>query len=172
MPSRVPTVRYTEARLSSMRTSLSSAGVSWHTPVGYPNYAHHRACALSSPSPFHYVTAKIVPVVQLAAHAKSSTLYGRSYGRTSRFVLIGYYHYIIRIIMGATLRAVRALRAPLLMNLQKQMKTLKFSEMLSCLPLISLSSSISFTVSLSLSLKKNNNCRLAFLPISRYTNGV
>ena len=25
---------------------------------------------------------KIVPVVQLAAHAKSSTLYGRSYGRT------------------------------------------------------------------------------------------
>ena len=72
--------------------------------------------------------------------------------------------------MGATLRAVRALRAPLLMNLQKQMKTLEFSEMLSCLPLISLSSSISLTVSLSL--KKNNNCRLAFLPISRYTNGV
>ena len=34
----------------------------------------------------HYVMAKIVPVVQLAAHAKSSTLYGRtvvrSYGRT------------------------------------------------------------------------------------------
>ena len=28
---------------------------------------------------------KIEPVVQLAAHAKSSTLYGRSYGRTSRF---------------------------------------------------------------------------------------
>ena len=27
----------------------------------------------------------IVPVVQLAAHAKSSTLYGRSYGRTSKF---------------------------------------------------------------------------------------
>ena len=158
MPSRVPTVRYTEARLSSMRTSLSSTGVSWHTPMGYPNYAHHRACALSSPSPFHYVTTKIVPVVQLAAHAKSSTLYGRSYGRTvvrsygrtSRFVLIGYYYYIIRIIMGATLRAVRALRAPLLMNLQKQMKTLEFSEMLSCLPLISLSSSISLTVSLSL----------------------
>ena len=82
MPSRVPTVRYTEARLSSMRTSLSSAGVYWHTPMGYPNYAHHRACALSSRSPFHYVTAKIVSVVQLAAHAKSSTLYGRSYGRT------------------------------------------------------------------------------------------
>ena len=28
---------------------------------------------------------EIVPVVQLAAHAKSSTLYGRSYGRTSKF---------------------------------------------------------------------------------------
>ena len=27
----------------------------------------------------------IVPVVQLAAHAKSSNLYGRSYGRTSKF---------------------------------------------------------------------------------------
>ena len=26
--------------------------------------------------------AKIVPVVQLAMHAKSSTFYGRSYGRT------------------------------------------------------------------------------------------
>ena len=28
---------------------------------------------------------KIVPVGQLAAHAKSSTLYGQSYGRTSKF---------------------------------------------------------------------------------------
>ena len=33
---------------------------------------------LPSPSPFHYVMAKRVPVVQLAAHAKSSTLYGRT----------------------------------------------------------------------------------------------
>ena len=33
---------------------------------------------LPPPSPFHYVMAKIVPVVQLAAHAKSSTLYGRT----------------------------------------------------------------------------------------------
>ena len=52
---------------------------------------------LPPPSPFHYVMAKIVPVVQLAAHAKSSTLYGRtvvrsygrtvvrSYGRTTKF---------------------------------------------------------------------------------------
>ena len=82
MPSRVPAVRYTEARHSSMRTSLSSAGVCWRTLMGYPSYARNRACALPSPSPFHYVMAKIVPVVQLAAHAKSSTLYGRSYGRT------------------------------------------------------------------------------------------
>ena len=28
---------------------------------------------------------KIVPVVQLAVYAKSSTLYSRSYGRTSKF---------------------------------------------------------------------------------------
>ena len=36
------------------------------------------ACALPSPSPFHYVMAQLFPVVQLAAHAKSSTMYGRS----------------------------------------------------------------------------------------------
>ena len=85
MPSRVPAVRYTEARHSSMRTSLSSAGVSWRTLMECPSYACNRACALPSPSPFHYVMAKIVPVVQLAAHAKSSTLYGQSYGRLSKF---------------------------------------------------------------------------------------
>ena len=85
MPSRVPAVRYTEARHSSKRTSLSSAGVSWRTLMGYPSYARNRACAWPSPSPFHCVMAKIVPVVQLAAHAKGSTLYGRSYGRTSKF---------------------------------------------------------------------------------------
>ena len=62
---RVPAVRYTEARHSSMRTSLSSAGVSWRTLMWYPSYAHNRACTLPSPSPFHYVMAKIVPVVQL-----------------------------------------------------------------------------------------------------------
>ena len=45
-------------------------------------------------SPAHYLLprslapplmAEIVPVVQLVAHAKSSTLYGRSYGHTSKF---------------------------------------------------------------------------------------
>ena len=85
MPNCVPVVRYTEARHSNMRSSLSSAGISWRTLMGYPSYARNRACALPSPSPFHYVMAKIVPVVQLAVHAKSSTLYGRSYGRNSNF---------------------------------------------------------------------------------------
>ena len=86
MPNRVPAVRYTAARRSSMRTLSSSDGVSWRTLMGYPSYARNRACALPSPSPFHYVMAKIMPVVQLATHARSSTLYGhtvvRSYGRT------------------------------------------------------------------------------------------
>ena len=77
MPNRVPAVRYTAARRSSMRTLSSSDGVSWRTLMGYPSYARNRACVLLSPSPFHYVMAKIVPVVQLATHAKSSTLYGR-----------------------------------------------------------------------------------------------
>ena len=65
----------------------------------YPSYARNRAYALSSPSPFHYVMAKIVPAVQLAAHAKSNTLYSRSYGRTSKFFgLDGLL--LCRIIMG------------------------------------------------------------------------
>ena len=64
---------YTKARHSSMRTSFSSAGTL---------YPRNRACALSSPSPFHYVMAKIVSAMQLAAHTKSSSLYGRSYGRS------------------------------------------------------------------------------------------
>ena len=66
--------------------------------MGYLSYARNRACALPAPSPFHYVMARIVPVVQLDAHAKSSTLYGRtvvrsygrtvvrSYGRTTKFL--------------------------------------------------------------------------------------
>ena len=41
---------------------------------------------------------KRVPVVQLAAHAKSSTLYRRSYGRMvvhlSFFGLMGYYYFV------------------------------------------------------------------------------
>ena len=73
----------------------------------YPNYAHNRACALPPPSPFHYVMAKIVPVVQLATHAKSSTLYGRSYGRTSKFFWLDGL-LLFRIIMGNAVRASRA----------------------------------------------------------------
>ena len=99
MPSRVPAVRYTEARHSSMRTSLSSAGVSWRTLMGYPSYARNRACALPSPSPFHYVMAKIVPMVQLTEHAKSSTLYGRSYGLKSKFFRLDEL-LLFRIVMG------------------------------------------------------------------------
>ena len=85
MRNRVPAVRYTKARRLSMRTLSSSAGVSWRTLMGYPSYARNYACALPSPSPFHYVMATIVPMVKLAAHAKSGTLYGQSYGRTSKF---------------------------------------------------------------------------------------
>ena len=95
MPNRVPAVRYTAAQRSSMRTLSSSDGVSWRTLMGYPGYARNRACALPSPSPFHYVMAKIVPVVQLAAHAKSSTLYGRT---TKFFGLDGLL--LFRIVMG------------------------------------------------------------------------
>ena len=80
-----------------MHTSLSSASVFWRTLVGYPSYARNRACALPSPSPFHQMMAKIVTVVQLAAHAKSSTLYSRSYGVKSKFFLDGLI--LFRIIM-------------------------------------------------------------------------
>ena len=59
-----------------------------HTPLrtlmGYSSYACNCACTLPSPSPLHYVMAKIAPALQLAAHAKSNTLYGRSYGRKSK----------------------------------------------------------------------------------------
>ena len=94
MPNRVPAVRYTAARRSSMRTLSSSDGVSWRTLMGYPSYARNRACALPSPPPFHYVMAKVVPVVQLAAHAKSSTLYGRTVVQANFFVLMGYYYFV------------------------------------------------------------------------------
>ena len=100
MPNRVPAVRYTAARRSSMRTLSSSDGVSWRTLMGYPSYARNRACALPSPSPFHYVMAKIVPVVQLAAHAKSSTLYGRTVVQPNFFGLDGLLLLLFRIVMG------------------------------------------------------------------------
>ena len=82
-----------------MRTLSSSDGVSWRALMGYTSYERNHACALPSPSPFHYTMAKIVPVVQLATHAKSCTLYGRSYGRTTKFFgLDGLL--LFRIIMG------------------------------------------------------------------------
>ena len=98
MHNRVPAVRCTKARNSSMRTSLSSAGVSWRILTGCPSYARNHGCALPSPSPFHYVMAKIVPAMKLAAHAKSGTLYVRSCGRTivrpNLFGLMGYYYFV------------------------------------------------------------------------------
>ena len=78
-----------------MPTSLWSAGVSWRTLTGYASYARNRACALPSPSPFHYVVAKIVPVMQLAVYAKIITIYGRSCGVKSKFFgFIGYYYFV------------------------------------------------------------------------------
>ena len=79
--------------------------------MGYPSYARNRACALPFPSSFRYVMAKIVPVVQLAAHAISSTLYGRSYGLTFKF--FGLMATTISYNYRATLRVLRALRATL-----------------------------------------------------------
>ena len=62
--------------------------------MGYPSHAGNRACALPSPSPFHCVMARIVPVVQLAAHAKSNTLYGRTVVQPNFFGLMGYYYFV------------------------------------------------------------------------------
>ena len=104
MLKRVPTVRCPKVRHSSMRTSLSSAGVSWRTLIGYPSYACNRACALLYPSPIYYVMAKIVPMMQLAPHAKSSILYGRSYGLNSKFFRLDGL-LLFRIIMSYAARA-------------------------------------------------------------------
>ena len=82
MPNRVPAVPYTAARRLSMRTLSSSDGVSWCTL----KLRSQSRLRITFSLALHYVMAKIVPVVQLAAHAKSSTLYSRtvvrSYGRT------------------------------------------------------------------------------------------
>ena len=68
-----------------MRSSLSSAGVSKRTLMGYPSYASNGACTLHSSSAFHYVMAEIVLAVQLVTHAKSSIWYGCPYGNKSNF---------------------------------------------------------------------------------------
>ena len=78
-------VRCIKARYSSTRTSISCACAFWRTSMGYPSYEPSRACALPSPTSFYYVMYTIVPAMQLAAHAKGSTLYGRSYGHKSKF---------------------------------------------------------------------------------------
>ena len=80
---------------------------------GVSKLRRNYACALPSPSPFHYVMATIVPMVKLAAHAKSSTLYGQSYGRTSNFffsLILSFFGLMFSIShnYGATLRALQA----------------------------------------------------------------
>ena len=54
----------------ALRYDYHSASVSWRTLMGYPSYERNRACALPSPLSFHYVIAKIVPAVQVAAMVK------------------------------------------------------------------------------------------------------
>ena len=74
MPNNVPAVRCTKARHSSMRTSSLSASVSWRTLMTCIQDTHAIVPADPLfPLPFHYVMARTVP-----AHARSSTLYGRS----------------------------------------------------------------------------------------------
>ena len=69
--------RYAAPKLG---TSLWSASVL--ALMGYPSFARNRTRALSSPLPFHFVISyKYLPAMHLAAHGKSSILYGRSYGR-------------------------------------------------------------------------------------------
>ena len=61
----------------------------------YPSYARNHACELPSPLPFH---SKIVLAMQSAAHAKSNTLYGRSYCVKSSFFRLDAF-LLFRIIM-------------------------------------------------------------------------
>ena len=94
MPNRVPAVRYTAARRSSMRTLSSSDGVSWRTLIGVSKLRTQFRLRITFSLPFHYVMTKIVPVVQLAAHAKSSSLYGRTVVQPNYFGLMGYYYFV------------------------------------------------------------------------------
>ena len=55
---------------------------------------------LPSPSPFYYVMAKVVPVVQLATHAKSSTSYGRAVVRSYNQIFWPDGLLLFRIVMG------------------------------------------------------------------------
>ena len=81
------------------RQDVTQSECAHHLLLRYPSYALNHACALPSPSPFHYVMAKIVPAMQLAAHAKSSTSYGRSYCVKSSFFRLDAL-LLFRIIMG------------------------------------------------------------------------
>ena len=73
-----------------MCTLSSFPSVSLRTLTRYQGYARNRVCALPSLSPFHYVMAKIVPAMQLAAHAKSSFFtVGLTVASPNFFVLTG-----------------------------------------------------------------------------------
>ena len=91
-------------------------GVSWRTLMGYPSCAHNRPCVLPSPSPFHYIMAKIVPWYSWPRMLKVAPCtvirsygrtvvrsYGRtvvrSYGRTTKFFQLDGL-LLFRIVMG------------------------------------------------------------------------
>ena len=78
--------------------------------MGYPSYARNRACALPSPSPLNNVMAKIVPMVQLAAHAKSSTLCARTVVRSYNQIFSTWWVTTISCSYGATLELRYKLR--------------------------------------------------------------
>ena len=99
MPDRVLAVR-------CIKTWPSAMGIYrclLNTLMGYPSYPRNPTCALPSPSPFHYVMAKIVLSMRLAAYTKNSTLNGRSYGCTLKFS--AWWVASISLSYGATLRA-------------------------------------------------------------------
>ena len=80
MPSRMPAIRFTEARHAHFIVICRCF-------LAHTNGVSKLRAQLRLRITFSFAlplrNGKIVPVVQLAAHAKSSTLYGRSYSRTS-----------------------------------------------------------------------------------------
>ena len=76
-------------KFSSMRThfaAVSTNGVSKLRTQSRPCITFSLALPLRN--------GKIVPVVQLAAHAKSSTLYGRTVVQPNFLGLMGYYYFV------------------------------------------------------------------------------
>ena len=95
MPNRVPAVRCTKVRHSSMRTSWSSSDVYWRTLMGYPNYERNRACALPSSQPFQYVMAKIGQQCSWPCMLKvAPCTVGRTVSSPIYFGLMGYSYFV------------------------------------------------------------------------------